>query len=210
MSDNPQEKAKLIDSIRREAESEIRQIEADAANEIESRKRSIDAQIERIVEEERKRADEQIAHIERRQRVAEQAKKRRNDLALRKRLIDSIKSSAEESLMNRLKTTEANEMLTGWITEGIVALEAERVVLEGTLADAGRLEAVRNEAETRASKLLGKRVSIESISTSRVGSAGVVVRDIDGEHAFDNTIEARLQRYEHEINRVIAEQVFGS
>jgi vacuolar-type H+-ATPase subunit E/Vma4 len=209
VSDHDHDKKELIAGIGSEAEAEAERIIAEAKKDNSSRELTVDSQIERIRTAERERADAQIETLRKHDRIAAAATRRKYDLTLRRQVIEQVRALAESELTAIRDDESYRTALVGWIVEAIVGLDSTRIAISTTPAEADLVSSLVDEVVRRAQEISGRVVDVASVLPDRVGTVGVVVRDLDSSRLFDNTVATRLIRYGTEITKLIADRLFS-
>ncbi len=210
INESDQDKKRLIENIRAEAEAEAEKIRVDTERAIAALVQSHSAQIERIEAEEVRRAEEQIAQLEKRAHVAESVAHRRRDLAVKSTVINEITRRVEERFRELRGSDAYREALTDWIVEGVVGLGADNVTVAAAPEEGELARAVFAEAARRAKEITGRSVSLSLAERPHGGSGGVLINDKDASRAFDNRVGTRLMRYRNQIQRMIHQRLFAS
>jgi len=182
---------KEAEEILKEAEEEAQKILAKAEEEAERIRREI---LERAKREAEVRARRIIAQarLEVKQREAQ----------VRERYINEAIERAKKKIEEMRGSKEYLEFLHENAMTAVKAIDADEVVLRAPEDDITYLEELLPDirAETGKDVELGDPID---------ATAGVVAESADGKEAFDNTVDAKLERMRPTIVREVSQILFG-
>lgn len=128
---------------------------------------------------------------------------RKRIITFREQVIQEVLSTLELRLKNIRKQLEYPDLLLSAIKEGIDFLPGKEFVVELSQKD---LEFVKDKIEA-----LGKELSLKiELEASPSVEGGSRIYTSDRRLLYDNTLLARLKRYDHEIRREIWRKIFGT
>ena len=153
----------------------------------------LEAEYDRIISEGEKEAEK----IKKQLVGASDLEARNRQLLAVEERVDAVLSEAVQRIKSAERDDSYAELIKSMIAESAANLGTDEIVLHTSRQD---MEAVRSAA----SEVQGARVSDEEISCL----GGVIAESGDGAMAFDNTIDARMERLKPLIRKDIA-TIFG-
>ncbi len=182
---------KEAEEILREAEEEAEKILAKAEEEAERIRREILERAEREAEVRARRIIAQ-ARLEVKQKEAQ----------VKERYIQMAVERAKEKIEEMRGSKEYLEFLYENALTAVRAIDADEVVVRAPEEDVTYLEELLPDIRTETEKDVELGDPIDA-------TAGVVAESADGKEAFDNTVDARLERMRPRIVKEVSEILFG-
>ncbi len=209
MTTNNQETA-LVESIKKAAQDEAREILDNAHRIVNERNKSTDKQISEIKKENQKRIEQQLTAIvqEGNRKIA--SLKRKQQLALKKQIINYVTNRVIEKFNTLVSSPGFREVMLEWTVEAALGLEEKDAVLKVTesyksFAD----DAFCNEAVRRYNALTGKSMSLTLSPEIIKKGYGIILQSKNGKTAYNNLLENRLYRQKDTIEALVLEDIFN-
>lgn len=127
-------------------------------------------------------------------------------LKTKEKIIKEVLEKALEESGKAVEKPEYTKIIERLVIEGTIALGEKEIelVFPSDQNPKFNLNAVTKEVE----KQSGKKVSIKISDDTVRSRGGVIIRVTDGTKWVDNTIEARLERFEDKIRDKISSELF--
>jgi vacuolar-type H+-ATPase subunit E/Vma4 len=199
----------LIAGIAEDAQLQADKLIREAREAVKSRLAAAEQQAAGILREARDRVDQQIENIRKNTDSAIAVETRRQVLRSRDQVVRHILDTVRAEIRTLITTPEYPDVLSGWIVEAILGLDAVDLRVNASkdelpLLDSALLRKVQQEVQT----LTGRKVHLERSTDPPLLAQGIVVTEHEGRTAFNNQIQTRLLRYQSEIIRLIHEALF--
>lgn len=199
---------KLLEGITQEAEQEAERIRDEAERQareiVENARRKAD-EIRRDAQE---RGEQQGEILRQKNEQNIQAEQRKRRLKVQEDLFTLALQKIRETLQEYVDRPEYAEILKGWITEGAIGLGQDELIVNGSASEREILtDSFLKDVEKDVEEQTGRRVKISLSDSSPLQKQGVLLSTQDGRLAFNNVVEARLQRYSTSIRKMIYERI---
>jgi vacuolar-type H+-ATPase subunit E/Vma4 len=203
------EKAELILGIETDARTEEEKITGEAENQVAEKRKYAEKKIESILNEAREKAQEQAEAVKKKMISSVELEVKRRSMLVRDAVMQNIMNRVEKKLESITGDTNYRSVLTNWITEAAVGLDAETAQVnasekERTLIDDKLLSEVKGRIHTQT----GREVTLTLSDTPPLKSQGVVLTAADGRTAFNNQVKTRMLRKQREIRMLIYNALF--
>lgn len=198
----------LLNGIAEQAEQEAERIRSAAERQAEEIVENARRKAEAIRQESRDKGQHQAEVIRQKNSQSIEAEQRKRRLKAQEELFALALKKVRESLQNQIGRTEYSDVLRGWVAEGAVGLGQEELEVNASAEERKLLtDQLLQQAEKRAEKETGRQVKISMSQEAPLQKQGVFLTTGNGRLAFNNTIEARLQRYSTVIRKMIYRQI---
>ncbi len=199
---------KLLGGIAEQAGQEAEQIRSEAERQAEEIVRNARHKAEAIRQESRDKGAHQAEVIRRKNSQNIEAEQRKRRLKAQEELFALALKKVRDSLQNLIGRPEYSDILQGWIAEGAVGLSQEAIEVNASAEERKLItEELLKQAEKQVEKETGQQVKITLSQESPLQKQGVFLTTGNGRLAFNNTIEARMQRYSTMIRKMIYRQI---
>lgn len=200
----------LLEGIREDAAREAERVLQEAQAAAAQRREAVGAQAEAIGKEADERIAKQTEALRRQAESALRMEEKRLQLRVRERVIARVEQRVRERLKGQVGQKGYRDVLSDWIVEAAVGLNAPEASVNCSPAERGQLdEKLLREAETRVRELTGAKVKLHlSVADPLVGQ-GIVLTSGDGRVEFNNQVTTRLLRAQSDIRKVIYKELFG-
>jgi vacuolar-type H+-ATPase subunit E/Vma4 len=203
------EKAELILGIETDARAEEEKITSEAENQVAEKRKYAEKKIESILNEAREKAREQAETAKKKIISSVELEVKRHSMLVRDAVMQDIMNKVEKKLESIASEINYRSVLTNWITEAAVGLDAEAAQVnasekERTLIDDKLLSEVKDRILTQT----GRDVMLTLSDTPPLKSQGVVLTAADGRTAFNNQVKTRMLRKQREIRMLIYNALF--
>jgi len=161
-----------------------------------------------ILDEAGEKCEQQAGVIRRKNAQNIEAERRRMRLKAQEELFSLALKKVRDSLSTLKGKPEYPGILKGWIVEGAIGLGQDRLSVNSSTEERPLLTgSLLKEAEKEIGEKTGRRVKIELSKEAPLMSQGVFLSSANGRLAFNNLIEARLQRYSTAVRKMIYQQI---
>jgi F-type H+-transporting ATPase subunit b len=207
MSGESGEGDRLLEGIAEEAQQEAKKIKDEAEQQAAEIVNGAKKRAEKILEEAEQRGEEQARIIRSKNGQNIDAERRRLRLKTEERLFDRALELIHERLAQLRDSGEYPDILRSWIAEGALGLGVEEAEVNAPAQERELItEELLGEAEEEL-RSLGGETKLRLSDKAPISGQGVVVEESGGRLAYRNTVEARLQRYNAEVRRMIYEEI---
>jgi vacuolar-type H+-ATPase subunit E/Vma4 len=197
MEPGEKEKAALIAGILEDARIE------------EEKRKYAEQKIESLLKDAEEKAEEQAKIIKRKMLSGVELEIKRLSMRTQDSIIQDILNRVETKLNTLIGNEGYRSILTDWITEAAIGLDAESANVNATEKERVMIDnELLTKASQKAHKLTGKQVALTLSDESPLKIQGVVLTAADGRTAFNNQIKTRMQRCQRDIRRMIYEALF--
>jgi len=207
MSAERSEAGGLIEGIAEDARQEADKIRSEAQQQAEEIVKGAKKRAKQTLAEAEERGEEQVSLLHSKNRQTIEAEQRKLRLKAEERLFDKAMKMIHRRLAKLREEEDYGDILQGLIAEAAIGLSVEKALVYSSQAERDYLSKEflrRAEEEIRS---YGPPVSLEAATEAKVSGQGVVVEDEDGRLSYNNTMEARLQRYAAQLRRMIYEEI---
>ncbi len=130
---------------------------------------------------------------------------------MRDALIQDLMDRVEKRLAAMIDGPDYRTVLTSWIVEAAIGLDAETATVnaserERPLIDAAMLDQARQAVLSKT----GKHVTLTLSDAPPLKGQGVVLTSRDGRMAFNNQVRTRMLRKQRQMRRLIYDGLFAS
>lgn len=209
--DDQSQCASLLSGITQEAEEEVSRISEEA-----------ERQAKEIVEGGRKKADtirheaeakgkQQYNEILKKNSQAIEAEQRKIRLKAEEELFAKALGRVKAKLRALSERSDYSSILKGWIVEAAIGLSEEPLTVNASGAEMRLItDDLLRQAEAEVESLTGRTVKIARADAPPLQKQGILLIAREGRLAFNNLVEARLQRYSTVIRRMIYRRMEAS
>ncbi|MGC9313086.1 MAG: V-type ATP synthase subunit E [Sediminispirochaetaceae bacterium] len=198
----------LLNGITEQAEQEAERIRSEAERQAEEIVKNAQRKAEAIRQESRDKGEHQADVIRQKNSQNIEAEQRKRRLKAQEELFALALKKIRESLQNQIGRPEYSDVLRGWVVEGAVGLGQEDLLVNATAEERKLLtDTLLKQAEKKAEEETGRRVKISLSKEAPLQKQGVFLTTGSGRLAFNNTVEARMQRYSTVIRKMIYRQI---
>jgi F-type H+-transporting ATPase subunit b len=161
-----------------------------------------------ILREAEERAEKQAEAIKLKYRQLIETERRKIRLQVQEELYSMAMDMVRGGIARLRTEPDYKDVLKGWIVEGALGLDRDRIYVNAPKEERRLLRAdVLADCGKEASRLSGREVKIELSSDPPTVRQGVFLSAGDGRIAFNNEVDARLQRRSAEIRRMIYRRI---
>ena len=195
---------RLLEGINRESEQEAQRImdeaERQAREIVENARKKADA----IRQEAREKGERQAEILRKKNTQNIQAEQRKRRLKAQEELFNLAVKKIRDSLQAFIGEPEYSEILRGWIAEAAIGLGQDELIVNSSAAERKILtDSLVKKAEKDIAEQTGRQVKIRVSDDPPLQKQGVFLSTPDGRLAFNNLVEARLQRYSAGIRKMV-------
>ncbi|MDZ7792304.1 MAG: V-type ATP synthase subunit E family protein [Spirochaetia bacterium] len=198
----------LLSGISEQVEAEVKKISEDAerqAKEIVEGGRKKAESIRRDAEE---KGRKQAEGILKKNAQAIEAEQRKLLLKAQEELFSKAMGRVKEKLQALTERSDYRSILKGWIVEGAIGLAEDALKVNASEQELELItDGLLREAEAEVKSMTGRSVKIERTDQPPLQKQGVILTAREGRLAFNNTAEARLDRYSTVIRRMIYQRM---
>ena len=199
----------LLKGILSDAEKEAAEIISTVEKSVSQRRDAINKQVENILKDSEKQADIQEKAIIAKMKSATDVEIRRNNLHIRDRIIKHIINEADKYISNMMKKKDYSEILSGWIVEAALGLQAEKIEINSSAAELKFInQSLLSKTSANVLELSGQKTEFIKSTENPLQTTGVVLKIKDKQISYDNKIVSRFQRYQSEIRKIIINALF--
>ena len=199
---------KLLEGIIQEAEQEAERIRDEADRQAREIVENARIKADEVRQTARERAEQQGEVLRHKNEQNIQAEQRKRRLKVQEDLFTLALQKIRDTLQEFRGRTEYADILKGWITEGAIGLGQDQLIVNGSAPERKILtDSFLRNAEKEVEKQTGRQVRISLSDGPPLQKQGVLLSTQDGRLAFNNMVEARLQRYSTSIRKMIYERI---
>ncbi len=203
------EKAALISGIETDARAEQEKIMKEAETQAAEKKKYSEKKIESLLDEARVKAQEQAEAAKKKIISTAEREVKRRSMRIRDTVMRDIMDRAEKKLGSMTGDKNYRSILTGWLTEAAVGLDAESARVNASPEELKLIDdRVLSEVGRRVRKQTGRQVELILSDEEPLKSQGVVLTAADGRTAFNNQVRTRMLRNKREIQTMIYNTLF--
>lgn len=201
---------RLLQGIAEQAEQEAERIVSEAELQAGEIVQGAERKRAAIIEEAQERAESQAASLLRKYDQLVETEERKARLKAQETLF----TQALQKIRSRMKALQERgdyaDILKAWIVEGAIGLSRDEIYVNASAKERELLsEELLKAAEQEAERQLGRPVKIHLSSENPLKDQGVFLSSQNGRLAFNNLVEARLQRYSAQLRRMIYQKIQG-
>jgi vacuolar-type H+-ATPase subunit E/Vma4 len=207
--DDKQGKQKLLNGIEQDAAEEAQKIIEVAQKTVAESKAQSRERIKSIWQEAEAKAKKQVSLIEQNSRSAIAVEKRRIMLKNRDHLINSVYVRVQQRLWQMIKQPEYKKVLLDWIIEAALGLNTRQADVNASQQEMAIIDnELLGQAEKEVKSMAGRNMVIRKTTAYCLLAQGIVLTAGDKRTAFNNQVPTRILRYQTEIRKLIAEELF--
>jgi vacuolar-type H+-ATPase subunit E/Vma4 len=197
----------LLDQVLKEAEAQARKLVDEAESQAEKKRENSKKTCDSIAAEAEKRTAEQLDHYCRQKEASFKIELKKLDLQVYEQSYARVMKKVRTILNEMADKKEYREFLIAMIAEGALGLGEEDIeIIAGEKERKHIDEKLLAESAAVVRKYSGASANL-SLSSESLGSQGVVLSAKNGRLIFNNRIEARLNRRQNEIRRLISDEI---
>jgi len=198
----------LLSGISEQAEAEVKKISEDAERQakeiVEGGRKKSESIRQDAVEKGRKQAEV----ILKKNAQAIEAEQRKLRLKAQEELFAKAMGRVKEKLQSLTERSDYRSILKYWIAEGAIGLSEDKLRVNASEQELKLItDGLLREAEAEVKSVTGRLVKIERTDQPPMQKQGVFLTARDGRLAFNNLVEARLDRYSTVIRRMIYQRM---
>jgi len=199
---------RLLNGIAEQAEQEAERIRSEAERQADEIVKNAGRKAEEIRQESRDKGKQQAGIIRQKNSQTIEAEQRKRRLKAQEELFALALKKVRGSLQNLIGQPGYTGILQGWVVEGAVGLGQQELVVNASAEERKLLtDALLKQIEKIAENQTGQQVTISLSQEAPLQKQGVFLTTSNGRLAFNNTIEARMQRYSTMIRKMIYLQI---
>jgi len=199
---------RLLNGIAEQAEQEAERIRSEAERQADEIVKNAGRKAEEIRQESRDKGKQQAGIIRQKNSQTIEAEQRKRRLKAQEELFALALKKVRGSLQNLIGQPGYTGILQGWVVEGAVGLGQQELVVNASAEERKLLtDALLKQIEKIAENQTGQQVTISLSQEAPLQKQGVFLTTSNGRLAFNNTIEARMQRYSTMIRKMIYRQI---
>jgi V/A-type H+-transporting ATPase subunit E len=208
MADAAEKGSRLIEDIRKDAQTEAAKIKDEAQRAAQERVRQFERQMEDIKAEAEKAAAAQEESVKRTLQAAFTVEMRRISLAARDQALKNILSRVEEKMAALMSSKKYRDLLLALVVEAAIGLGADQAEVNASPQELALIdEAFLKEAAAKVKSLVLRDVKITKGSAAPLLLQGIVLAAADGHTAYNNQIRTRLLRRQSDIRKLIYDRL---
>lgn len=208
MSDSIPELDNMIEKIRQDSRAQAGQILSEAEQYAAQRRSIFETQKEKTLADAEKKGEEEALKIRNRQQSALNMERKRVQLKFRENLLKEAEQELFRSMEQLIGTAGYEETLIGWISEGIIAIDKDKAVVNAS-SDEKKLitPSLLKKAEKRIKEMTGRNVEISLNSEEPLPVQGVIVSTEDKRISYNNQVPVRYRRKEAVIRELLLNEL---
>jgi len=198
----------LLQGIAEQAEQEAARIKQEAETQAREIVENAKRKAETLRQEARAKSEQQAESIRLKNEQNIEAEQRKRQLKAQEELFSLALSKVRETLRKRMDLSDYKEILRAWIVEAAIGLGRDELTANASAEERKLLTGTMlAQAEKEVEKQTGLRVKITLSEDAPLQKQGVSLTSKNGRLAFNNTVEARMQRYATAVRRMIYRQI---
>jgi V/A-type H+-transporting ATPase subunit E len=183
----------LSRAVLSEARADAEQILADARAKADATRQRAQERAEAERQEILERAQREAEHVRSQCLAATRLQARKLRLERREKLLDEVFDAARQRLPTIQQWTDYDQMVHEWVCEAVTYLGSDAARLR---ADERTHDILAGETLSQLSEELNVQLQLAEPSEQGLG---VIAETTDGHLRYDNTLEARLERWQDEL-----------
>jgi len=202
-------KASLLSGIESGVRAEERQIIKEAEKQAEDKRKYARKKAESILNDARKKGLEQAEVVKKKILSDVGLEIKRRSMKVRDHVIREIMSRVEQKLASMIDDPGYASVLTDWITEAAVGLNADSAQVNASDAERPLInDRLLSEAGRRIQRRLGREVTLKPADSRPLKEQGVLLTADDGRTAFNNQVKTRILRNNRRIRALTYDTLF--
>ena len=203
------EKAALISGIETDARAEREKIINEAQTKAAEKKKYSEKKIESLLDEAQTKAQEQAEAAKKKIISTAEREVKRRSMLIRDTVMQEIMDRVEKKLGSMAGDENYRSVLTGWLTEAAIGLDAESARVNASPQELKLIDdRVLSEVSRQVRKQTGRQIELILSGAKPLKSQGVVLTAADGRTAFNNQVRTRMLRNKREIQMLIYNTLF--
>lgn len=203
-SEKGSQSGRLLQGITEQAREESKKIVDDAERQAKEIVEGARKKADSIRKEAEARVEKQGEEIRKKYRQLTETEQRKARLSVQEQLFKDAMQKVREGLAALRGQNGYVEVLKGWIVEGALGLAQDTLRVNASKDDRALLtEGVLKDCGEEVKKQSGRSVKFELSPGTPMERQGVFLSSENGRLAYNNLVEARIQRYSMEIRRMI-------
>jgi len=203
------EKAALISGIETDARAEREKIIKEAQTRAAEKKKYSEKKIESLLDEARTKAQEQAEAAKKKIISTAEREVKRRSMHIRDTVMQDILDRVEKKLGSMTGDENYRSVLTGWLTEAAIGLDAESARVNASSEERKLIDdKMLSEVTERVRKQTGGQVELTLSDAEPLKYQGVILTAADGRTAFNNQVKTRMLRNRREIQMLIYNSLF--
>lgn len=208
MDEHGAQSGRLLQGIAEQAKEESEKILKDAERQAKEIVEGARKKARTIQQEALERLEKQAEGVARRYRQLSETEQRKVRLQVQEELFSMSLEKIRKYLSSLRKRSDYEKILKGWIVEGALGLERDRVYVNAPREERSFLDGkILSECESEILEHSGRTVKLELSPEAPTSGQGVFLSAADGKIAFNNEVDARMQRSSAEIRRMIYRRI---
>lgn len=202
--DEHSQSASLLSGISQQASAEVERIKTETERQAKEIVEGGRKKADTILHEAEEKGSQQYQEILNKNAQAIEAEERKIRLKTQEELFHKALRRVREKLHALSEHSDYSSILKGWIVEAAIGLSEERLAVNGSKEELRLIsDGLLREAEAEVESITGRSVKIERTDAVPLQKQGIFLTARDGRLAFNNLVEARLERYSTVIRRMI-------
>jgi vacuolar-type H+-ATPase subunit E/Vma4 len=194
----------LLSGISQQAAAEVKRIEEEAERQAKEIVEGGRKKADTILHEAEEKGSQQYREILNKNAQAIEAEQRKIRLKNQEDLFHQALRRVKEKLHALRERSNYSSILKGWIVEGAIGLSEEQLLVTTSNEELTLItDKLLREAEAEVKSVTGRNVTIERAEAAPLQKQGIFLTAREGRLAFNNLVEARLERYSTVIRRMI-------
>jgi len=203
------EKAALILGIETDANAEREKIIKEAQTRAAEKKKYSEKKVKSLLDEARTKAQEQAEAAKKKIISTAEREVKRRSMHIRDTVMQDILDRVEKKLGSTTGDENYRSVLTGWLTEAAIGLDAESALVNASSEERKLIDdKMLSEVTERVRKQTGGQVELTLPGAEPLKYQGVVLTAADGRTAFNNQVKTRMLRNRREIQMLIYNSLF--
>ena len=193
----------LSRAVLSEARADAEQILADARSKADVIRQHAQEQVQAERQEILERARREAEHVRSQCLAAARLQARKLRLEQREKLLDEVFDAARQRMSNVQQWTNYHQIVREWVREAVTRLGSDAARIRADVHTRGILA---GGALSELSEELNVQLQLEKPLERGLG---VVAETMDGHLKYDNTLEARLERWQDELRGPVYRLLMG-
>ena len=202
--DDQSQSASLLSGISQEAEDEVKRITQEAERQAREIVEGGRRKAETIGHEAEEKGKQQYDDILKKNEQAIEAEQRKIRLKTQEQLFNQAMRRVKEKLRALTERSDYSSIIKGWIVEAAIGLSEEQLTVNGSETEVELItDDLLRQAEAEVKSNTGRTVKITRADAPPLQKQGIFLTAREGRLAFNNLVEARLERYSTVLRRMI-------
>lgn len=202
--DEQSQSASLLSGISQQASAEVERIKTETERQAKEIVEGGRKKADTILQEAEEKGSQQYQEILNKNAQAIEAEQRKIRLKTQEELFNKALRRVREKLHALSERPDYGSIVKGWIVEAAIGLSEERLAVNGSKEELRLIsDGLLREAEAEVESVTGRNVKIERADAPPLQKQGIFLTAREGRLAFNNLVDARLERYSTVIRRMI-------